>query len=75
MEADIIAIIFSLSETMHGVRYTHIICDGDSSLLYSYYKKTVQSYGRDVVKIECANHVVKRYLSRLEQLAMDFPSF
>ena len=74
MEADIIATGFRLSESMHGVRYTQVIGDGDSSVLYTI-QTTVQSYGRDVVKIECANHAVKCYRSRLEQLAKDFPSF
>ena len=58
---------------MHGVRYTHVIGDGDSLVLYTI-QTTVQSYSRDVVKIECANHVVKCYRNRLEQLAKDFPS-
>ena len=35
METDIIAMEFRLSETMHGVRYTQIIGDGDSSVLYT----------------------------------------
>ena len=74
MEADIIATGFRLSETMHGVRYTQIIGDGDSLVLYTI-QTTVQTYGRDVVKIEFANHTVKCYQSRLEQLAKDFPSF
>ena len=33
------------------------------------------SYGRDVNKLECANHCVKRYRSHLEQLVKDFPDF
>ena len=74
MEADIIATGFRLSETMHGVRYTQVIGDGDSSVLYTI-QTTVQTYGRDVVKIKCANHAIKCYRSRLEQLAKDFPSF
>ena len=55
MEADIIATGFRLSETMHGVRYTQVIGDGDSSVFYTI-QTTVPSYGRDVAKIECANH-------------------
>ena len=56
------------------MRYTQVIGDGDSSVLYTI-QTTVQYDGRDVVKIECANHAVKCYRSRLEQLAKDFPSF
>ena len=73
MVADIIATGFRLSETMHGVRYTQVLGHRDSSVLYTI-QRTVQTYGRDVVKIECANHAVKCYHSRLEQLAKDFPS-
>ena len=74
MEADIIASGFRLSESMHGVRYTQVIGDGDSSVFYTI-QTTVPTYGRDVVKIECANHAIKCYRSRLEQLAKDFPLF
>ena len=74
MEADIIVTGFRLSETMHGVWYTQVIGDGDSSVLYTI-QTTVQTYGRDLVKIEFANHAVKCYHSRLEQLVKDFPSF
>ena len=74
MEADIIAMGFRLSETMHGVQYIQVIGDGDSSVLYTI-PATVQSYGKDVVKIECPNHAVKCYRSRLEHLAKDVPSF
>ena len=74
MEADIIASGFRPSESMHGVRYTQVIGDGDSSIFYTI-QTTVPTYGRDVVKIECANHAIKCYRSRLEQLAKDFPLF
>ena len=74
MEADIITSGFQLSENMHGLRYMKLIGDGDSSVLYTIHT-TVQPYSREVEKIECANHAVKSYRTRLEQLAKDFPSF
>lgn len=74
MEADIISSGFQLSESMHGLRYMKVIGDGDSSVLYTIHT-TVQPYGKQVEKIECANHAVKCYRSRLEQLTKDFPSF
>ena len=37
MEADIIATGFWLSDTMHGMQYTQVIGDGDSSVLYTTY--------------------------------------
>ena len=74
MKTDIIATGFRLSEITHGVQYTQVTGDGDSSVLYTI-QTTVQCYSRDVVKIECPNHTIKCYRSRLEQLAKDFPSF
>ena len=35
MEVDIIATGFRLSETMHGVQYTQVIGNVDSSVLYT----------------------------------------
>jgi len=35
MEADILAKGFRLSEIMHGVRYTEVIGEVDSSILYT----------------------------------------
>ena len=74
MESDIIAAGFRQSENMHGLRYTEVIGDGDSSVLHTI-QTTVTSYGRDVKKVECANHAVKCFRGRLEQLTKDFPSF
>ena len=74
MEADIIASGFQLSESMHGLRYMKVIGDGDSSVLYTI-QTTVQPYGKEVQKIECAKHAVKCYRTRLEQLTKDFPTF
>ena len=54
MEADNITSGFQLSENMHGLRYMKLIGDGDSSVLFTILT-TVQSYGREVEKIECAN--------------------
>ena len=74
MKADIITSGFQLSENMHGLQYMKLIGDGDSSVLYTI-QTTVQPYGREIEKIKCANHAVKCYRTRLEQLAKDFPSF
>ena len=65
---------FRQSENIHGIQYTQGIGDGDCSVLYTI-QTTVQSYGRNVVKIECPNHAIKCYHSRLEQLVKDCPSF
>ena len=73
MEADIIAAGFKASESMHGLHYTEVIGNGDSSVLHTV--QTTVPYGRDVKKVECANHAVKCYRGRLEQLAKDYPTF
>ena len=65
MKADIIATGLYLPETMHGVQYTQVMVDGNNSVLCTT-QTTVQSNGRDVVKLGCSNHAIKCYHSRLE---------
>ena len=72
-ESDIIVEGFNLSECMHGLRYMKFIGDGDSSVHYNII--TSVPYGRHVEKIECANHAVKAYHSRLANIVKDNPSF
>ena len=73
MESDIVAEGFRLSETMHGIRYLKVVGDGDSSVMATI--RQAISYGRFVEKIECANHAVKCYRSRLEALAKDHSQY
>ena len=74
MEADIILEGFRQSENMHGLRYLWMIGDGDSSVYHSVVTG-VPSYGRDITKVECANHAVKCYRNRLEALCIDKPQY
>ena len=74
MEADIILEEFCQSENMHGLRYLWLIGDGDSSVYHSVVTG-VPSYGRDITKVECANHAVKCYRNRLEALCIDKPQY
>lgn len=74
MEADIVVEGFRHAETMHGVRYMFLIGDGDSSVLTSI-QQSVPEWGRYVRKIECVNHVVKNYRSKLEGIVKENPSF
>ena len=74
MEADIILEGFCQSENMHGLRYLWLIGDGDSSVYHSVVTG-VPSYGRDITKVECANHAVKYYRNRLEALCIDKPQY
>ena len=73
MEADIILEGFRQSEEMHGLRYLWLIGDGDSSVYHSVVTG-VPSYGRDITKVECANHAVKCYRNR-EALCTDKPDY
>ena len=73
MEADIIVEGFNMSEKLHGLRYITLIGDGDSSVHHNIISSL--SYGRYVEKIECANHVVKCYHSRLANIVKDNPKF
>ena len=47
----------------------NVVGDGDSSVLATI--RQAVPYGIFVEKIECANHAVKSYRSRLEALAKD----
>ena len=73
MESDIIAEGFRLSEATHGIRFLKLVGDGDSSVLATIRQRVV--YGSYVEKIECANHAVKCYRGRLEELAKDNPQY
>ena len=73
MEADIIAEGFRQAESMHGVRYMKVMGDGDSAVM-STIQDTV-SWGPYATKIECANHAVKSYHSRLEKITEDYPMY
>ena len=74
MEANIIAEGFHLSEQMHGVRYLWFIGDGDSSV-YHVVVTGVPSYGHRMQKVECANHAIKCYRNRLEELCKSHPDY
>src|SRR5207249_2798276 len=66
MEADIIVEGFMASQEMHGVRYMKLIGDGDSNVMHKIRENV--PYGRHVEKIECANHCVRNYTSKLYDL-------
>ena len=58
---------FRAAETMQGLRYMRMTGDGDSSVLANI-QVNVQGWGMKVSKVECANHAVKCYRSRLEKI-------
>ena len=67
METDILVEGFRAAESMHGLRYMRMTGDGDSSVLTNIHTN-VPCWGRKVTKVECANHAVKCYRSRLEKI-------
>ncbi|XP_049872736.1 uncharacterized protein LOC126371469 isoform X2 [Pectinophora gossypiella] len=66
MEADILVEGFERSQEMHGVKYLIFIGDGDSSV-YAQLREKV-SYGTQIKKIECKNHVIKNYTGALYKI-------
>jgi hypothetical protein len=52
---------------MHGIKYTRMIEDGDSSVYRKL--KEVKPYGKQLVeKVECRNHLVRNFSLKLREL-------
>lgn len=66
MEQTIIVEGFNKSEEEYGIRYKYVVGDGDSSV-YTRILENV-SYGRYVIKLECANHVTRAFTSNLHKI-------
>ncbi|XP_064480411.1 uncharacterized protein LOC135393960 [Ornithodoros turicata] len=69
MEKDIVVEGFRRSIELHGVKYLQLIADGDSST----YKSILEAapYQHQVVqKVECRNHLLRNYVSRLRDVAL-----
>ncbi|KAK5639970.1 hypothetical protein RI129_010781 [Pyrocoelia pectoralis] len=66
MEQAIIVDGFNLSEQDYGLHYKFVVGDGDSSV----YTRIIErvSYGRSVIKLECANHATRAVTSNLYKL-------
>ncbi len=74
METDIILEGFLQAERVHGVRYTTMIGDGDSSV-YPSLIQNVPGWGHCIQKLECANHSCKYYRGALEKLVLENPAY
>ena len=74
MEADIILSGFLEAESTHGVRYLKIIADGDSSV-FAILQQEVPVWGKDISKLECANHICKCVRANLERLVEEKPQY
>ncbi|GFR05058.1 uncharacterized protein TNCT_591911 [Trichonephila clavata] len=73
MESDIIVEGVQFLETVHHIRCTRIVADGDSNIISSIQEKI--SYGGRVLKVECANHAVTRFGRALDKLQRDTKRF
>lgn len=69
MESDIILEGFRQSINMHNIIYHKLIGDGDSSVTKKL--SISQPYGPKclIKKIECKNHILRNYLSKLNDIA------
>ena len=74
MEAAIILEGFNAAEKVHKLRYMRVIGDGDSSV-FARIRAEGPVWGRDVQKLECANHSVKCLRSSLEKLVVEKPYY
>ena len=74
METDVIVEGFCEAERVHGVRYTTVIGDGDSSV-YPTLIEQVPGWGHCIRKLECANHTCKCYRGSLEKLVQENTSY
>jgi hypothetical protein len=74
METDIILEGFKKAEQTHGLRYIRFIGDGDSSV-YPTLLLHVPIWGREITKMECANHACKCYRGSLEKLVANNPAY
>ena len=74
METDMLVEGFKAAESMHGLRYMRMTGDGDSSVLPNI-QASVCGWGKNVTKVECTNHAVKCYRTRLEKIVQDFPKY
>ncbi|KAL4126400.1 hypothetical protein QTP88_010622 [Uroleucon formosanum] len=69
MEADGVIEGFSKSIELHGLKFNKLIGDGDSSVMKRL--QEIQPYGPNffIEKIECTNHLLRNYASKLNTLA------
>ncbi|KAJ8298756.1 hypothetical protein KUTeg_022816, partial [Tegillarca granosa] len=74
MESDIILEGFQIAESTHGLRYTQVIADGDSSM-FAKLQENVPIWGKSIGKVECANHICKCLRSNLEKLVDENPLY
>lgn len=73
MESDIIVEGLKYLEKVHSIRCTRLIGDGDTNLMTKVQENV--SFGCRILKIECANHAVRRYFRALERIQKNTSKF
>lgn len=68
MEADGVVEGFKCSIDMHGLKYTKIVGDGDSSVTSALNEALPYGHTTMIQKIECSNHLLRNYCSKLKSL-------
>lgn len=68
MEADGIVEGFKCSIDMHKIKYKTLIGDGDSSVTSALSQHLPYGHCTSINKIECSNHLLRNYCSKLKQL-------
>lgn len=70
IESDIIVEGFCSSIKMHGIKYKYLIADGDSSVYRRICEKKPYGPNYLVIKVECKNHLLRNFCSRLRDLCL-----
>lgn len=73
MEVEAAKILFQRSLSLHGLRYTTMLCDGDSRSFIAIDEAKVYGF-IPVVKEECTNHIQKRMGTALRTLVQKHKS-
>ncbi|XP_035215218.1 uncharacterized protein LOC118188816 isoform X2 [Stegodyphus dumicola] len=73
MESSAIVEGLNYLQCVHKIRCTRLVGDGDANTMAKV-KESV-SYGGRVIKVECANHAVRRYRRALEKLQQNTARF
>lgn len=68
MEADGVVEGFKCSINMHGLKYTKLIGDGDSSVMSALNEALPYGHSTAIHKIECSNHLLRNYCTKLRNL-------
>ncbi|GBM94807.1 hypothetical protein AVEN_69360-1 [Araneus ventricosus] len=73
MESDSIVEGLLYLESTHGIHCTRMTGDGDSKTIIKCKERV--SYGGRILKVECANHAVRRYGRALQKIQLNSARF